>query len=171
LTLIDGDKLKAYIDQINSFATKRSHEIRADGEDPSYFDGIRQYADKMIAALKDGQFEPNTKKTPIEKIETPVKNKVRPQDPSTSWSAAIAQTPAKSFGMYMAIKAAFALKPAGLTDEDLILILESNHMGFSESGVRSRRAELRDAGWIKDSGEKGFNLRGNKSIIWKWVED
>jgi hypothetical protein len=54
-----------------------------------------------------------------------------------------------------------------MTDTDLYAILfTSSRLIVTESGVRSRRAELVQAGLVKDTGERVKLATGRKAIVW-----
>ena len=54
-----------------------------------------------------------------------------------------------------------------MTDTDLYhLLTTSSRLIVTESGVRSRRAELVQAGLVKDTGERVKLATGRKAIVW-----
>ncbi len=54
-----------------------------------------------------------------------------------------------------------------MTDTDLYQLLTiSSRLIVTESGVRSRRAELVQAGLVKDTGERVKLATGRKAIVW-----
>jgi hypothetical protein len=55
----------------------------------------------------------------------------------------------------------------GMDDEELIVQYRSFGVLCSESGIRTRRAELVVAGKLRDSGKRGRTRSGRKSIIWE----
>jgi len=64
------------------------------------------------------------------------------------------------------------LSEGGMTDEQLIKAYRHAHdVGIapkaSDSGIRSRRAELVDDGVVWDSGRYNTTQSGRKSIIWR----
>lgn len=97
----------------------------------------------------------------------------RNSDPITSHEAAasvrnITETHNRILGM---------LKNHGpMTDEDLFEMWSFKARvldewgSISPSGLRSRRAELVDAGFVEDSGEKGKTRSGRSCIVWKASE-
>jgi len=99
---------------------------------------------------------------------TPVARKT---DPSTSHEAADSvYRPSQT-----AIAVFFALYGKQLTDEELFHQFEGHaheelHPYASPQSVRSRRAELADAGIIVWSGEYGTTRFGRKCRVWKVVD-
>lgn len=54
-----------------------------------------------------------------------------------------------------------------MTDADLIATIKSSsRLLVTESGVRSRRAELVQAGLVKDTGERVKLATGRSAIVW-----
>jgi hypothetical protein len=54
-----------------------------------------------------------------------------------------------------------------MTDTDLYqLLTTSSRLIVTESGVRSRRAELVQAGLVRDTGERVKLATGRKAIVW-----
>jgi hypothetical protein len=54
-----------------------------------------------------------------------------------------------------------------MTDKDLYaLLFTSSHLIVTESGVRSRRAELVQAGLVRDTGERHKLTSGRLAIVW-----
>src|SRR3989304_9160067 len=55
-------------------------------------------------------------------------------------------------------------------DEQLLAAAKKSGVRMSESGIRSRRAELVDLGLAEDTGEGSLTHLGNMSTIWRAVE-
>lgn len=54
-----------------------------------------------------------------------------------------------------------------MTDADLIAVIRNgSRLLVTESGVRSRRAELVQAGLVKDTGERVKLATGRSAIVW-----
>jgi hypothetical protein len=90
----------------------------------------------------------------------------RKSDPTTSFEAAASVTNLN------ATKQAIIDELAELgpqIDEDLVdgILFERGESFASESGIRSRRAELVRAGLVVDSGERRKMASGRSSIVWK----
>ena len=86
-------------------------------------------------------------------------------DPATSHEAA------ESVKNVTATQAAILklLTAAPMSDEDLIWYYQQGWNNFpraSESGIRSRRAELVKQGLVKDSGDRRRLQSGRNAIIW-----
>jgi hypothetical protein len=67
-------------------------------------------------------------------------------------------------------------KHKALHDEDLgaiysTLASDGSAPYLSPSGLRSRRAELRDMGYLEDSGDRGKTYSGRSTIIWKITQE
>ncbi len=59
-----------------------------------------------------------------------------------------------------------ALKTYGpMTDEQILAL----NLGLSPSGTRSRRAELVERGYVKDSGRKDKTASGRNTIVWEAI--
>lgn len=95
--------------------------------------------------------------------------RARRGDPSTSHAAAETLTEDKLRANQEAVLR--VLRDFGpMIDEQLIAAYQTNAYTLpaqSESGIRTRRRELADAGLVIDTGEKRDNDAGNKSIVWK----
>lgn len=87
----------------------------------------------------------------------------RREDPETSWKAAqqigdLREQQAKVWAV---------LREGPMIDEQLILKCRDAGLGMSDSGVRTRRSELVEAGLVVDSGQSGRTVRGRQSIKWR----
>lgn len=87
----------------------------------------------------------------------------RRTDPGTSWEAAesvrnVRESQRRVYAILGALH--------GATDEEMIN--EARVMGWltSESGLRTRRAELVDMGHVADSGKRRLTRGGRQSIVW-----
>lgn len=106
---------------------------------------------------------------------TDTKALVRRNDPSTSWDAAMLQTPERRRALYSRIRAALEDRP--MTDEELEAYLRAAYPsdGFTPSGVRSRRHELVETGWVTEEREDDGGLvkrpgaTGSPRIVWRAV--
>jgi len=104
-----------------------------------------------------------------ERLFDPDRAHARTSDPETSHAAAASVTDLT--GKQEAVLQTLALTgPAG--DEYLIAVYQNRaYMGVvpeqSESGIRTRRAELVRKGFVMDSGDKTETSTGRKSIVWK----
>ena len=121
--------------------------------------------DAFLLVLK----EPPEQKTP--KAKAPEK-RVKRNDPETSFAAAVsAFTDPTLYGaIYGELRYRMSHFNAGLTDEQLVPRVQSK-LTATPSGVRSRRAELVEAGWVKDSGKRGVTRAGKPCIIWVALPD
>lgn len=98
----------------------------------------------------------------------------REDDPDTSRQAAQSISKANLSASRQAILELFQ-KYGSMIDEDLsaryaILASEGSAPFLSPSGLRSRRSELCQSGYLVDSGERGKTHSGRASIIWKAVK-
>lgn len=97
----------------------------------------------------------------------------RTTDPITSHEAAASVnnlTATKRFILWLFDKFAY------LTDEELYAhycryMAQGDAPMASISGVRSRRAELTDEGYLRDSGRKSKTASGRSAIIWTSVPE
>lgn len=135
--MIDGDKLTAWLTEQK-----------------------KAWADLVVGFLPEFEVE----RTPVDQLYVPAETRVRTYAPHTSITAAVAQTAQKSQRLYLRIS---TVMQSPMTDPELFEVLSSSYPTsvFTGSGVRTRRAELRDAGWIVDSGVKREN-----HIVWEWVK-
>lgn len=100
----------------------------------------------------------------------PTESRVRRRDPGTSWDAAALVSHERSRLMYDAIYrtlASYEHPYRGLTDHELEHMLKDLGHAWPASSIRSRRAELVEAGWVSDSGHRRDSNYGRKSIVWK----
>lgn len=89
-------------------------------------------------------------------------------DPATSVAAgaSISQTVADT--IYREIVYLPSMLFLGATDEYIRDALSDKGFEFSESTVRSRRAELVEAGWVEaNPSVKGTTKRGNAATLWR----
>ena len=93
----------------------------------------------------------------------PAKN-VRASDPDTSRAAAL-RSPSVRGHDRKVVLAAFFSYPEGLTDFELAEIV-----GRQQTSAGKRRGELRDEGFIEDSGLRRYAPSGSKAIVWKITE-
>jgi hypothetical protein len=93
--------------------------------------------------------------------------RARATDPVTSYQAA--QSVRDLTGKQQAVLDCF-LQHGPMTDEDLIGRYRAEfRLEQTDSGLRTRRHELVDQGWLRDSGRKGTTAAGRASIIWATV--
>lgn len=138
--LIDGDRLEAW--------------LHGQG-------GI----DALLIQLVLDDFIYQPPQTPRSKIRKAAKELVRRRDPGTSWDAALSILPEKRQELYRIIYA--LLVKHQLTDDEIRQRFEMNNYPHSASGLRSRRAELVAAGWVRDSGNKRTSENGHPSTVWE----
>lgn len=98
----------------------------------------------------------------------------RNSDPETSQQAAKSIAKENLSASRQAILGLFQ-KYGPMIDEDVaarysILAGEGSAPFLSPSGLRSRRSELCQAGYLEDSGGRGKTQSGRASIIWKLVK-
>ena len=138
--LIDGDRLEAWL------------------QDQGGIDALL-----IQLVLDDFIYQPP--QTPKSKIKKSAKELVRRRDPGTSWDAALSITPEKRQELYRILYA--LLSKHSLTDDEIRHQFEANNYPHSASGLRSRRAELVAAGWVRDSGNKRVSENGHPSTVWE----
>lgn len=99
-------------------------------------------------------------------LNTRVKARARNSDPDTSWAAAASFTPERLTAMQGDVLAFFRQRgPHGATDAELEAALGYRYPGFST--LRKRRSELKQAGWLRDSGQRRKNAGGSSMILWE----
>jgi DNA-binding transcriptional ArsR family regulator len=87
----------------------------------------------------------------------------RATDPGTSWSAARDAEPNAGTNRELALRL-LREHPGGLTDFEL-----AERTGLQQTSIGKRRGELRDAGLVRDSGERRRAPSGSLAIVWQAV--
>lgn len=126
----------------------------------------------MLQRIRANLPSMSTDRTPISKLSTPTKLKVRRRSPDTSWEAAYAQTPEKSQRLYRAIY--YALSRFGpLNDDELRVKLRPiiNSYGYAPEGVTMRRGELVKADWVRATDERRPGDSGSPMTVWEAIPD
>jgi hypothetical protein len=113
----------------------------------------------LLNKLNDPEFvntlQPD--RTPIAEIKVPVSRRVRARSEATSWDAAVFQ---RVYGILTQFGA--------LTDSEISDMYKNMYNDpVSPSGLRSRRAELVVAGWVKATGNRRKNHRGRDEMVWE----
>ncbi len=169
---LDGDRLVSWLEeQRNLLAESAKERHEADGPDDHTalrMDGGVANMTMILNQLRGFVVKPGESKTPIKDIRTPAKAKVRRNDPGTSFQAAIGQSPKATSRLYGAIYAILTAQP--MTDDRLLFYMGRSSVPHTPSGVRSRRNELVEAGWVRDSGKKAPSDAGQPSIVWEAVD-
>lgn len=139
--LIDGDRLEAWLrDQ----------------------DGLDALLIQLV--LKDFEYVPP--QTPMKDISKTVKEIVRRRDPGTSWEAAWSIASEKRQLLFRQIYAVLTTY-GPMTDDEIRAEFERRNLAHSASGLRTRRAELVEAGWVRDSGERRLSANGHPATVWE----
>lgn len=97
-------------------------------------------------------------------IRRPLRAHARKTDPPTSHAAAAS---VKSAAISELQEWILEVLDEPKTDEQIWNALVERHSGLTPSGVRTRRAELVDAGKIIDSRLRGHSAHGRMTIIWQ----
>lgn len=92
---------------------------------------------------------------------------VRRTDPDTSYEAALSLSSERLSWCRRMILA--LLRQGALTDEQIADRWAEVGSPQSPSSLRTRRAELVDAGLVRDSGRHGLTRSGRRTIIWEPV--
>lgn len=93
--------------------------------------------------------------------------RARRTDPATSHAAARSVDPASLPHVKRVILSLLALE-GGKTDEELAYLWHERIADpISGSGLRTRRAELVDAGLVRDSGTRRAIASGRSAIVWE----
>lgn len=87
----------------------------------------------------------------------------RHSDPPTSHLAASAV----NVGLSQMLVLSALTKIGEATDEQLFEAITLFGNTISQSGARTRRKELTDAGYVRDSGRTALTKAGRKTIIWE----
>ena len=91
----------------------------------------------------------------------------RRTDPATSWEAARSLKEEKLRASQQLILTILRVR-GPMTDEQILLCVQRNpDTRMSDSGCRTRRKELVDAGLVEDSGKRERTASGRKTIVWK----
>ena len=87
----------------------------------------------------------------------------RRTDPGTSWAAAesVRNVRESQWRVYLAL-----VDSDGMTDEQLIALARVEGWPMSDSGIRTRRCELVDLGWVCDTGERQTTAANRQTIVW-----
>lgn len=99
------------------------------------------------------------------------RTRVRPNDPDTSWFAAMSLNPGRVQELQHEI--VFLLRRADMTYDELARALPK----WSPSGVRTRTKELRELGWVTElRDDEGVVVKrraegGQPSIVWRSCDD
>ena len=96
---------------------------------------------------------------------------VRRRDRGTSWEAAMRQTNGKRAELQRRIYAVLGIHaPDGLTHEQLLDVLANYRPAPTPSGVRTRTAELVNAGWVVADGKRR-GRSGSPMTVWRIATD
>jgi hypothetical protein len=157
-----------------------NEDIRARQQDDPDDDTAKRMAGgsaalgQLILGINSGWFDlEDWPRVPVSKISPEVKTKVRRRAPGTSFEAALSQTPEKSQRLYAAIMLVLSKKPQGCTDDELRGYMAKflEKYGLAPESVTMRRGELRDAGWVRDTGTKRPSDLGASMIVWEAVPE
>jgi len=88
----------------------------------------------------------------------------RASDPSTSWQAARDAAANAGNNRARVLRALLDVWPQGLTDYELAALV-----GLQQNSAGKRRGELRDAGFVEDTGERRPAPSGSLAIVWRAV--
>lgn len=159
MTFIDKDKLEAFIKEgkgyVKLWTGTSAH-------------GARDALDIILSEIGSGKLDAVDTRTPVDQITVPSQTRVRSVSEGTSFQAAIAVTPEKAQRIYNQLMY-FYQQSDGLTDDEMLERFKEFNLAHSPSGLRARRSELRDKGWVRDSGKKRPSNSGHSSIVWERV--
>lgn len=149
--------LEFLVEQIQEL--QREAEAQESPESTLRYEGMAEGLTRMQSAIERGYFD-RARATPKPH------NKVTPHHPGTSWEAAREQNQTKAAPLYDAIMLVLQRRTA--TDDELRHVLASflERKGYSPESVTMRRGELRDAGWVTDSGTKRPGDSGSDMTVW-----
>lgn len=91
----------------------------------------------------------------------------RPTDPPTSHQAAASLGDLRD--SQHAVLNLFTKYGAGISDEHLIWRAREKGVAQSDSGIRSRRAELVDLGFLRHTGQYGRTAAGRRTQLWQRI--
>lgn len=92
--------------------------------------------------------------------------RARQSDPRTSKAAAESITERSAESIRARVLGTLRMY-GGCTDEDLVAKFAALNLPGTPSGIRTRRAELTDAGLVVDSGETRELASGRAGIVWR----
>lgn len=170
MTDIDRDKLRAWLDNKISHQNEVIAERKAaDPEDDVAIrmEGANAFTHLLNLEISSGRLD--VESWPKEQRKPRPTPLARRDDPHTSWRAAWMQTKGDQQLLYRAIYMVLTQKPC--TDDQLVRIIQHNITTATPSGIRSRRAELVDTGWVKDSGERRDSDAGSPMTVWEAVPE
>lgn len=170
MTTLDKERLLEFLRAQAVLLAEGAWESReTDGTDEEValrMDGGVTAFVRLRESIESGLFD--TSLPSLKKVAATATPKVRHRDPHTSYSAAVAQTPERSLKLYQAIR--IVLTGVGpMTDEELHDFLQKKNFKHTTSGLRTRRSELADAGWVRDSGNKRPTAAGSPAIVWEFA--
>lgn len=161
---LDKEMLLAHLRAREALLVEASRD-----SDPTNTDRLRAGATTyrlVLSEIESGMFDAS--QPTLKQVASSATAKVRHRDPHTSYSAAVSQTPERSLKLYQAIR--IVLTGVGpMTDEELHAYLQNKNFKHTTSGLRTRRSELADAGWVRDSGNKRPTAAGSPAIVWEFV--
>ena len=160
--LLDADLLRAYLTE--ALTTFRTMDGRMDPatDGNAKVTGAIRALEQVQREVIAGRFHP-PKVDPASN--RPAYTLARRTDSTTSLQAALEQTSEKRRALYAQIHAWLRLDP--MTDDELLRAFTTLHIPHTPSGVRTRRRELVDAGWVTDSGRRRPSNAGRPSIVWQ----
>ncbi len=169
---IDGDGLVAFLNAKKAHLADLEAKHEAGTTQRSYIDGAKKIIALIEKELPDLAVDLVTRRTDLQAmaLTTTQRTRIRAFGQQTSFDAATSISPAKALAHYRLIYR-YLLDYGPLTHEDLIDLLKQDGYTVSDSGIRARAAELKMAGWIKDSGIKGRTKAGHPAVKWRAVPE
>lgn len=146
--------------------------LKEDETDPSglHIRGVVQAYQSLVTDIEAGRFDVKIAQVPLEDIEVKVTNRVQAHGMDTSWEAAVAQTPEKARKFYFLIYV-YLMTYGPHTDEEIEQAFTKRGIAHSVSGLRARRSELAQRGWVKASGDKRPSINGSPMNVWEAVPE
>lgn len=92
----------------------------------------------------------------------------RATDPDTSWAAA-RSIPEDQLRESQRVILAILRERGPMTDERIAEWLDNVQHPISPSGARTRRAELVNAGYVRDSGKRDRLPTGRMAVVWEAI--
>ena len=134
------------------------------GRCPRCGEPLNLFHDEATCDGQQGKIEAaQPKRDPLAFPVNPYHN-VRASDPNTSMMAALLDPVGRQTIRKRVARALKAAGLRGLTDYELADLLN-----LQQNSVGKRRGELRDEGFVRDSGETRKGPSGSPCIVWIWV--
>jgi hypothetical protein len=174
---IDGDLMAAYLTERKAFLAElleRSDAASVDAKEierRGFIRGAMRMIDTLEIKIPDLELrdirQPRTA-TAAMALASNLTSKVRVRafgGTATSIEAATSVSPVKAKAHYLMIHQ-YLTTYGAMTDEELYAMIIDDGIVVSQSGLRARRSELAQAGWVRETAIKRPSKAGYPMIVW-----